>query len=102
MLERGSYDMMDPALYGPTNSYIAEFFSHVGRRLHHITEMHIQLQARLDRIDASQREVHAKVNFLCGEKNNQFSCNETYSSFDGMFENQFNFPEVGITTELTT
>ncbi len=63
VLERGSYDMMDSALYVPTNSYIAELFSNFGRRLHHITEMHIHLQARLDRIDASQREVHAKVDF---------------------------------------
>ncbi len=64
VLERGSYDMMDPALYVPTNSYIAELFSHFGRGLHHITELHIQLQARLDPIDASQRDVHAKVNFF--------------------------------------
>ena len=36
VLERGSYDMMDPALYVPTNSYIAELFSHFGQQLHHI------------------------------------------------------------------
>ena len=68
MLERGSYDMMDPALYVPTNSYIAELFSHFGQQLHHITELHIQLQARLDRIDKSQRDVHAKVNFCVERK----------------------------------
>ncbi len=68
MLERGSYDMMDPALYVQTNSYIAELFSHFDRRLHHITEMHIQLQAQLDRIDASQRDMHAKVIFFVERK----------------------------------
>ncbi len=46
--------------------------------------------------------MHAKVIFLCGKKNNQFSCDETYSSFDGTFDNQFNFAEEGITKELTT
>ena len=72
LLERGSYDMMDPALYVPTNRSIAEPFSHFERRLHHITELHIQLQARLDRIDASQRDVHAKVIFCVERKTTNF------------------------------
>ena len=45
--------------------------------------------------------MHAKVDFLCGEKNNQFSCNDTFSSCGSMFE-KFIFQEVCITTELTT
>ena len=46
--------------------------------------------------------MHAKVDFLCGGKNNQFSCNDTFSSCENTFGNQFNFQEVGITMELTT
>ncbi len=40
--------------------------------------------------------MHAKVDFLCGKRNNQFSCGDTFSSHEGTFENQFNTGEVGI------
>ena len=101
VLERGSYDMMDSALYVPTNSSIAELFSHFEGTLHQITDMHYQLQARLDSIVASQKTVLSRVDFLCGKKNNHFSCNDTFSC-GSTFENPVDFPEEGITTVVTT
>jgi hypothetical protein len=65
--------------------------------------LHIQLKERLDCINESQRDVHAKVDFVCGKRNNQFSCGDTFSSFESTFENKFNIGEVGIATkELLT
>jgi hypothetical protein len=64
VLEKGGYDMVDSALNVPTNSYIAELLRNFEGTLHHIAEMHYQLQARLDSIVASQNRVHAKVDFF--------------------------------------
>ena len=94
--------MVDSALNVPTNSYIAKLLRNFGGTLHHIAEMHYQLQARLDSIVASQNRVHAKVDFLCGGKNKKFSCNDTFSSCGSTFENPVDFPEEGITTVVTT
>ena len=66
--ERGSKDMVDSALDVPTNSYIAKLLRNFGGTLHHIAEMHYQLQARLDSIVASQNRIDDKVDFLCGGK----------------------------------
>jgi hypothetical protein len=101
VLERGSYDMVDSALNVPTNSYIAELLRNFEGTLHQITDMHYQLQARLDSIVASQKTVLSRVDFLCGKKNNHFSCNDTFSC-GSTFESPVDYPKEGITTVVTT
>jgi hypothetical protein len=99
--ERGSKDMVDSALNVPTNSHIAKLLMDFGKSLHHIAQMQYQLQARLDSIVASQNKVEDNVEFLCGRKNNQFSCS-TYSACGSTFEDPVGFPGDGITTVVTT
>ena len=94
MLESESHDMIDAALYVRTNRSIAELFSRIEQRLNHITELHIQLQEQLDHMDESQKDVHAKVDYLCGKRTVQFSCGDTMSSFGSNFESKFDIGEV--------
>ena len=77
VLESESHDMIDAALYVRTNRSIAELFSQIEQRLHHITELHIQLKERLDRMDESQKDVHGKVDYLIAKRTVQFSCADT-------------------------
>ena len=56
VLESESHDMIDAALYVQTNRSIGE----IEQRLNHITQLHIQLQERLNHMDESQRMMHEK------------------------------------------
>ena len=64
VLESDSHDMIDAALYVWTNRSIAEHFSQIEQWLHHITELHNQLQEQLDHMDESQKEMLEKNRFF--------------------------------------
>jgi len=85
VLESESHDMIDAALYVQSNRAIAELFSQIEQRLHHINESHIRLHERLDHMDESQNEMHDKILFLIGTQNDQFSCVENMSPIGSTF-----------------
>ena len=62
------------------NSTIAEHLSRFDQGLHHIKELHLRLRERLDHIVVSQNEMHEKLSYLIGRKNDSFSCVGTIMS----------------------
>jgi len=58
--ESESHNMIDAALYVRMNRSITELFSQIEQRVNDITQLHIQLQERLDHMDESQKAMHEK------------------------------------------
>jgi hypothetical protein len=80
VLESESHDMIDDAFYVRLNRDIAQHFSRIEQRLHHINESHNQLQEQLRHMDELQNQMHDRLVYLIGRQNDQFSCNASIGS----------------------
>jgi len=66
--------MIDAALYVGPNRSVTELFSQIEQRVHHLTQLHIQLHECLFHMDE-------KINYLIGKEQLQFNCGDSMVSF---------------------